>query len=262
MYVQIEKIDELLKGLDVQEDARSIYLALVEHGDLTTLQLSRYASISRTQVYRFLEQLKQRGLVEEIIDAYVTKSRAVGIDGLERLVKEQKEKTKAMSILLPEIASYLSGKAGLREDNTKVLYFRGLDGIKHMIWNVLGAKGECLGYASVDVDDVLGRELAEDWRQEVVTNNIHFRDITSNPDVMKHSNDTRITGYLKLSKTRYIPPKMLTIDHQVDIYNNVIALYSWKEGDVFGVEIHNATIVSLQKQIFNLAWQMAKDIVK
>ena len=40
MYVQIEKIDELLKGLDVQEDARRIYLALVEHGDLTTLLLS------------------------------------------------------------------------------------------------------------------------------------------------------------------------------------------------------------------------------
>ena len=203
--------------------------------------------------------MKHRGLVEEVIDAHVIKSRAVGIGGLERLIREQEEKVKNMTILLPEIASFLSGKTGLREDNTRVLYFQGKEGIKHMVWNVLQAKGECLGYTSVDVDDVLGRELAEDWRQEVVKNNIHFRDITSNTDVLHHSNDTRVVGYLKLAKTRYISPKILTIDHQVDIYNNVMALYSWKEGDVFGVEIHNATIVSLQKQIFNFAWAAAKE---
>lgn len=262
MDVQKSKIDELLKGLEVQADARSLYLALVEHGDLTTLQLSRFTAISRTQVYRLLEQMKERGLVEEIIDAHVIKSRVVGIDGLERLVKTHEEQTKKMSLLLPEIASYLSGKIGLREDNTRVHYFRGREGIKHMVWNVLQAKGECLGFTSIDVDDVLGRELAEDWRQEVVKNNIHFRDITSNIDVFNHSIDTRVVGYLKLAKTRYISPKILTIDHQVDIYNNVIALYSWKEGDVFGVEIHNETIVSLQKQIFNLAWRYTEDTIK
>lgn len=262
MDVRKEKINELLKSLEIHEEERNIYITLLERGDLTTLQLSRYASISRTQVYRLLDRMKQRGLVEEIIDTHTVKGRAVGIDGLERLVKEQEEKTKIMSMLLPEIASFLSGKAGLREENTKVLYFRGKEGIKHMVWNVLQAKDECLGYTSVDVDDVLGRELAEDWRREVVRKKIHFRDITSNTEVLKHSSDTRITGYLGLAQTRYISPKLLTIDHQVDMYNNVIALYSWKEGDIFGVEIHNTTIVSLQKQIFDLTWQIAKRKVK
>ncbi len=258
MDVQKEKIAALLRTLGVEDEHVQIYLSLIEYGEMTTLELSRATNISRTQIYRLLEEMKKLALVEEVVDAKRMKTRAVGVEGLERLVKEQEEKVKKVNALLPEITSLLTGAAGLREQNTKVLFYRGREGIKQIVWHVLQAKGEVLGYTYIDVDSAMGREMAEDWRQEVVRRGIHFRDITSDPQVFEHSQNTNVAGYVKFCHTRYLPKEKLTIDHQVDIYNNVIALYSWKEGDVFGVEIYNPTIVNLQKQVFNLLWQMTK----
>lgn len=253
-----KKIASLLTELGLTTEQIKIYLTLLKHKELTALELSRASGINRTCVYRLLEKMTKMGLIEEMVDQYRKKSRAVGIDGLERLVKEQQERTKKISLLLPEVTSFLSGKAGLREENTKVLFYRGFEGIRQIVWNVLKTQGEDLGYTYIDVDEALGRELAEDWRREVVKRKIHFRDITSNYQVFEHSKDTKVPGFLELCQTRYISPDKLTIDHQVDIYNDVISLYSWKEGDVFGVEIYNPTIVRLQKQIFNLLWENAQ----
>ncbi|EKD96520.1 MAG: hypothetical protein ACD_24C00009G0001 [uncultured bacterium] len=44
----------------------------------------------------------------------------------------------------------------------------------------------------------------------------------------------------------------------MDIYNDVLALYNWHKGEVFGVEIYNDKITAMQKQIFEVLWKMAK----
>jgi hypothetical protein len=49
---------------------------------------------------------------------------------------------------------------------------------------------------------------------------------------------------------RYIDPKILKIQFEMVIYNDICALYSVKGRDMFGVEIHNPNLVAMQKQIF------------
>lgn len=105
MMNENKKISLLLHELDIDPEQIKIYLALLEHGDSATLEISRTVGIARTRVYRLLEKMVKIGLTEEIIDQYRKKSRAVGIDGLERLVKEQQERTKKISLLLPEVTS-------------------------------------------------------------------------------------------------------------------------------------------------------------
>ncbi len=36
-----------------------------------------------------------------------------------------------------------------------------------------------------------------------------------------------------------------------------MAVYNWTDGDVFGVEIYNNKLVTQQKQLFELIWQLA-----
>lgn len=44
----------------------------------------------------------------------------------------------------------------------------------------------------------------------------------------------------------------------MDIYNDVIGIYSWHEGEVFGVEIYNEKVATMHKQLFEIVWKIAK----
>ena len=252
-------LTNFLEHLGFKNEEVEIYKTLLDRRDLTILEISRYTGITRTQVYRIIGNMKAKKLVAEIVDQYRKKYRSVGIEALALLVKEQEEKTQRVSSLFPEVSSLLSCKRGLSEPNTKVLFYKGKEGIKQIVWNILKARGEDLGYTHINVDEALGKSLAENWREEAVRRKIKFRDITNNRKIFLQTALTKIKDYPTLFRTRYISPDKLNIDHQVDIYNDVIALYSWKEGDIFGVEIYNSTIVNLQKQIFNLLWSLAKN---
>ena len=58
-------------------------------------------------------------------------------------------------------------------------------------------------------------------------------------------------------ESRYIPPGLLKIDHQLDVYNDVVAIYNWYEGEVFGIQIVNEKVADFQKQLFDLVWKQA-----
>ena len=248
-------LQPFLEEIGLERVLRRLYTTLISRGTLTVLELSRLSEINRTQVYRFLEKLTALGLVEEIVDEHRKMYRTTGLRGLERLVAEKRAKVETLTASLPNISTFLSATLTSEQKDTKVLFYRGKEGIKQMAWNVLRTKGECLGYTYIDLERALGWTMAEKWRFEIVSRKIHFRDITTDKEVFSHSEKTKAPGYHDFCQTRFISPTLLTIDHQVDIYNDVIAFYSWKEGEIFGVEIYNPTIVKLQKQIFNLLWE-------
>ena len=56
---------------------------------------------------------------------------------------------------------------------------------------------------------------------------------------------------------RYLSPEVVDISVQMDIYNDTLAIYSWHEDEVFGVEIHNKKIADMQRQIFEALWNSA-----
>lgn len=66
------------------------------------------------------------------------------------------------------------------------------------------------------------------------------------------------TGKWKNWESRYLDPKVLDLEIQMDIYNDVVAIYNWYEGEVFGVQVINEKAAKLQKQLFDVVWEKAK----
>jgi hypothetical protein len=60
-----------------------------------------------------------------------------------------------------------------------------------------------------------------------------------------------------LFESRYLPKDKLDIQAQSDIYNNVVTFYSWHQDEIFGVEIYNQKVATMQKQIFEILWDTA-----
>lgn len=260
------QLKSFFKDLGLSTEETQIYLALVRKGSLTTLQLARTTDINRTQTYRFLEKMKAKGLVEEMIDEHRLMAKAVDTDYLERLIHDQEAKVKSLKTDFADIKKFLLGQANVFQPGTKVKFYRGQKGIQQMVWNDLKANGEIVGFTYLTFVSAVGEKYALSFFEEMIKRKIKLRDIycdnylESLKDGERESVRYRrlLPRYDTFIESRYIPSKILNIEHQIDIYNDVVAYYNWYEGEIFGVEICNQKIASMQKQLFEMVWQQAE----
>lgn len=248
-----------LSHLGLTHEETHLYETLIARGTLTILELSRASGVSRTQVYRIVELLKDKGLVEEIIDEYRHLVKASDVSQLEQLVRHHKRNTHDMEILLPVIRQEVFASLGQEHPETKVQYYRGREGLRQLIWHTLRAKHEVVGFTYRPIEEFVGREFLEDWKEAFTRKKLHFRDIYS--DEYKKAIADVHDQFPSPSQTfqgRYIPSTSLNVSIQMDIYNDVTATYNWHEGEIFGVEIYNTKVTDFHKQIFELTWNMAK----
>lgn len=49
------------------------------------------------------------------------------------------------------------------------------------------------------------------------------------------------------------------LTHNLDVYNDTMAIYYWEDNDVFGVEIQNQKIADMQRSMFETLWKMAEN---
>ena len=256
-------LQEFLSALGLNNEEIVLYHSLVEKGEETVLQLARNTGINRTKVYRLLEVMKQKGVIEDIVREHKQMITAAPISRLEMLLKKQEARTESLRATFPSVAELLAQHAHHHDSQTKVLYYNGHSGIEQMIWNTLRAKKELYGYTYRMLAEIGGAKLAAFWRDEWVKRGLIFKDIYSDEYLRSKKQNPQKDSIASPSihfQSRYIPSTILDIQHQVDIYNNVVAYYNWHKGEVFGVEIYNQKVADLQKQLFQLVWNAAKAV--
>lgn len=251
------RLEEFLNLLGLNPEEKSVYSALVSASDQSVLQIAKNANVNRTTTYRILERLKTLGLAEEIVEENRTKFRKTGADKLELLVKEQQEKVRQLNQLLPNISSIINQVSQTAQPGTKVLFYRGQEGIRQMGWNVLKANNGGMGYTYRPYIEIMGEDFLQNWLDEWTSKPRVFRDIYSQAYLDVIHNYPKLLYNERFFQTRFIDAKILDINHQMDIYNNVVAIYNWHEGEIFGVEIYNEKVAALHKQLFEIVWQMA-----
>lgn len=252
-------VTDFLSGLGLTDEEAKIYLTLSQKGILTALELSRATNINRTRVYRLLEKLKKVGIIEEVIDEHRKLAKAADLDVIELMVRDREMKAKELRENFPTILNLLHGERVISQPGTKVLFYRGKEGIRRQIWNTLRAQREVVGYTYRSVKELIG-EYYQAWKDEFVRRKLFFRDIYSDDYLESIKNDPKESIILprKSNTSRYVPSSILDINHQIDIYNEVTSFYNWHEGEVFGVEIYNQKVADMQKQLFEIVWKMVK----
>src|SRR5690606_24790627 len=141
----LDVVIKFLSYLGLDFDESKVYLTLLDKGPMTVLQISRATKISRTNVYRIADKLKEGGFLEEKVDSKKLLY-PVGMHKLEMLVKEQENRAEFLRNILPDIATIIPAATSMSQPDTKVLFYRGVEGIKQMVWNTLQANNECVGY--------------------------------------------------------------------------------------------------------------------
>lgn len=260
----MEIIDDFLTKLDFDKEAIRIFTVLSKNGPLTLLETSRKSNVERTRLYRLVDELMQKGLVEEVPQYKRRTIKAADLSTLEMMVKDKKLKSEALSNTFPTFINAIKSLTPTLSKNN-VIYYQGREGIRQMAWHLLRTKGIYYTYSYRFWDEILGEKFTLSLNEEMVRIKLKVQDLFSDQYFNYKKEWLKTHGHKPKGDwsfwhSRYISEKILKVDQNIDIYNDVVAYYHWQGDETFGVEIYNERIAEFHKQMHNVIWKMAKTV--
>lgn len=255
MSEEADRLASLLIPFGLSQDEAVIYLLLLKNFPLSALEISRKIEFARTKVYRLLDKLIAQRLVRQKLDARGLKFEAVSHTQLENILIQKEQEVDVLRETLSHLVKQLETVAAEGRTKSKVLYYTGIDGLKQVQWNSLRAHGELLIYEIKNMAAFLPQEYCEEVRRELVERQIYVRELTNQAKVADWTEVKELV--LKYWQVRYVPPEKLQMKFEVMIYNDIYTMYSYREGEIFCVEIYNRNLSEMQKQLFEFVWHHA-----
>lgn len=240
-----------------------IYLFLKGRDLSSILEISRNLKVARTSVYDNILKLSEKGLVERVIKYKSQQFRAAPMEMFQRNIDQEKEKIDQLKRSYDFIKTELDLIKTNSNFSTKVKYYHGQQGFQQLMWNVLSADKETVGYSVFGRVEVVGKSFHQKWIEEFKIRKLQDR-VIINPNERTLSfigSDVKPDEHqLRLSDIRSIDSEILYVSGDTTIYNNVFAVCYWEHGEIVGVEIENQELVKTQKTIFEILWKMAKPL--
>lgn len=246
-------------GLSV--DAAKLYIALIRYGAQSISELSRNSRIERTRVYRTLPELDSAGLVHIRSDGSSQVISANPFDNVHVLLSKREQELDDLRRYTPRVAMALRELASTAP-KSDVKVYRGAEGIKQMLWNETKADTELLSVLTRGTQVYTKQKFFDRWVRACNDRGLSARSIVSN-DFTQSLDEWRSRHESERLATwtgRSVDQDTFKIEHDMIIYDNVVGYFSWDDGDVFGIEIHNQVVASMQRQFFELLWGMAQEI--
>lgn len=256
MSEQTDRLTELLINFGLTDEEAKLYRYLVQYGANTALKISRELHLARTKVYRILDSLYNKRLVNQKLDGRGLKFETESFGNLELLIKDQENKINSLKNNLPVLNEELIKISSTNQADSKVLYYHGIEGLKQVTWNSLRADGELLIFEIQQMSAFLDFGFCEDVRKEFVQRKINVKELTNEKKISAWTDVKEFPT--KYWQSRYVDPKKLKMEFEILIYNNVFAMYNYKEKEIYCVEIYDQYLANMQKQLFNYLWYDAK----
>ncbi len=250
---------DYLHDLGLDKLSAKLYITLLENGASTISELSRQANLERTKLYRLLNNLIKKGVIEEVVEYKRRFLKAADINTLEYVVQHNLRRAQNLSNLFfyfSQTIDHLKHK----DQPTSVQFYRGRDGIKQMLWNELSAKTESFCFIYKVYNHFVGMDFFTHWADEFQKRGLSSRELRTelfDKSTMERPKDIL---WIKNLKIRYIPHKKLPMTHGLSIYDNVVAIYDFWENEIFGVEVYNQKVADMQRIFFETYWKKAKPI--
>lgn len=251
-------LEQYLVKLGLEAEAASLYIAMVRLHNPPVLQLAKQLGVSRTQVYRKLHTLQQFNLVHAEKLSHGTQYWTLPLENIESIIQDRQAELDRAQRDLGAMSQLVREFAGKQSDVRNVRHYYGLAGLKQANWNLTKAKKE---YRVFETGSLM-QHFAHDpdfvrrCNEKLTANNLVSYDLTnalpSLEDMAPYNLDD--INY------RYIDPKVLRIDFEMYLYNDVVALLDYDPANMNAVEITHPALSGMMRQIYDIIWAMAKPI--
>ena len=244
MAAQLELVRTLTK-LGLKESEVSTYLSVLEQGQSTILAISKATNIKRGTVYEITNRLIDRGFLKV---TFSEKKRYFIAEDPRILTSKYREYTDALMLQLPQLLALQNAK----ENKPKITFYEGEDEVMQIYEDTLRTGQPIFSYTSVlDIYNLLSTENIEGYIKARVAKKIPVKIIALDSHAARLWSER---GEKEFREIRLIPKEQYDFSADVEIYDNKVAIVSFKE-DVFGIMIESEQISQMMRSAFNLMWQ-------
>jgi sugar-specific transcriptional regulator TrmB len=240
-------IDSILRSLGFAESEQKTYLAALENGSSTVLELSKLTHLSRQATYTAIETLTKLGLMSSMVTG---KKRYYSAGPPERLLDYAKrretevaEHVASLERALPELALRIGGERPV------VKVYEGAEGIRTVVDEMQRSKvRESFEISDLDaMYAILKPEELEPMRTKIKKVGIHVHGLYAGVASPKVADSER----------HALPKEFSNFKSNITIYGNKIALVTF-EGKMHSVIIESAALAQTLIILFRLALKTAK----
>lgn len=251
-------LEEVLEEFGLTERQAKVYLASLELGPATVSDIAKKAQIRRAGTYYLLEFL-----VEKELFFRTHKENKVYYSAVEpkTLLENAKHKAKIIEANFAEFQSL----ARLSAKKPSIHIYEGIEGIKTVYKKTLVKKNAKMyafsPYATAQKQAMFHGKEYVNWglnfiRQRAKRNIFVYNIAEDSPE----ARERKARDKEELRETRLVPKDKFPFTNEIDIFENMVIIISYKE--LVAILIESKDIAFTLRTIFNLAWEAAEKYSK
>lgn len=248
---------EILRKIGLTENEIKIYINLLKSGSSTAYEIGKKTGIYRTHVYDKLEQLMDKGLATHVYKGAKKYFQATNPSKIKQYLEDKKRELetqeKKVNTLIPE----LEAMTKLPKEDTFVEVFKGKEGLKYFLKDIIKTKQEIL---VTGIDDQKYQDnlpiFMQQYFRDLRKNNIQERIITmKKPGVFQFKKKLApTTNYRFLEEKQFNPTNTF-------VYGNKVVIVTWGT-PVTAVMIKNKNIALTYRNHFEHLWNIASEKIE
>jgi sugar-specific transcriptional regulator TrmB len=246
-----------LQTLGLNEKESSLYLALLENGEMTVSELSSITKLQRTSLYDLLPPLVQSGFVSKVPGNKKQRYQAAPAENLPLLLEARAKKMEHLAEKAKDLVPELQRASIQSSSKPSITIYEGDQGLKKLYDTTLKCKTFIRSFLTADTLEAFDAEYANNYFKRRTKKGINIRGILNNSDLSR--------GYKKKSKEflreiNLVPHEKMNIVPEVYLYDDTIAIFSLKEK--LGISIESKDITQAFKKLYDLAWERSEQYNK
>ncbi len=238
----------ILRKAGLTESQAKGYLALIEHGSLTPVELAEKTGESRTNGYQICEKLEKLGLATKNSGAKAAYSPAHP-SALETIAERRR---KVVQKNEQEVKNNINSLIDFYYEHAEmpgVRYLEGEDGQKKIYDDILAQKQPLYLVRTPHERKFFGKQPVKDFIAGRKNLQIHVNGITP---FMDDSNTDPKKDALNLLDRQFVPLECYDAPVEIDIYGSRVGFIAYGDS-LAGVIIDNPHIADAMRQLFMLA---------
>ena len=243
-----KEIRKVLLATGMSKDEVGVYLAGLELGEDTVLNIAKKAKRKRPTVYKIIDSLIGKGLMYQ---TYKGKTRRFGVQDPRGLELEMRRKTADLENVIPELLLLHN----VSDFKPRVRFYDGRAGAIAVYQDTLESVpqgGEILSSTGIrNMSSFFPDGYPDEYIGNRVAKNISVKIIAIDSS---ESKEWSKTSEKELRDIRLVPEESFEFSGDMEIYGDKVALISYRE-NFMAIVIESREIANMQRFMFNLAWK-------
>jgi len=246
----MDTLKQNLQTLGLSEEEITIYIAALEQGSTTVLELARTTKIPRTTVYLLIDSLTEKGLLSLTAQGkkklYIPASPEDLISMAEAKHAQLAQTIGSLTDELPQLQALFN----MSHQKPKIRYYEGIEEVKKIYEDTLSAEKiyvQCMSQQAIP----LMNGYIEEYMIRMIRRMIHTKEIVSDSEADKKYQQEYTTSRNQII---CIPAKFIT-NTDYFIFGDNVAFITYKDSVPVGVVISDPEIARFEKIRFMMVWE-------